>query len=207
MDALKTIAYGLLVVFVLVTTIFAYNYVSENPKNALFRIIDVFTEEKEFDYSQANKIAKNYFNNPEDTNNDLIAKLEKCRDSKINNCGCDLDLNGFSENHIIGVNKDKLVLYDNTVYEKSTSKVKLSEISFLNLNCIWKNKNENEVKDLQIIFNKENEAIVPKLFYKTSWYRSNYEENLNNTEMFKSNGKLCWIDTNSEGFGEMQSCI
>ena len=203
---IKTIVYGLIVVFVLVVTLFAYNSASKNPKEALFKIIDWFAGEKEFDYSQANKIAKTYFNNPDDANNDMIAKLEKCRDSEINNCDCDLDLNGFSEIHSIEVNKDKLVLYYNRVYEHSTSKIKESEISFSNLNCVWKNKNKNEVHDFEIIFKKEDEVIVPKLFYEVNW-GFDYEGDLANIELYKSNGKLCWIDANSEGFGEMQSCI
>ncbi|MBS3141189.1 hypothetical protein J4405_03535 [Candidatus Woesearchaeota archaeon] len=204
---LKTIVYALIVFFVIVGTFFAYNYISKDPKNALFGIIDWLMGEKEFDYTQANQVARNYFNNPEDTQNDLIAKLEKCKSSETNNCGCELGLTGFSENHIIEVNKDELILFDNRIYENSESNVKLNEISFSNANCIWKNPNENEIKDFQIIFKKEEEVIVPKLFYETAWYKSNYEENLANIEMYKSNGNLCWLDASSIGFGTVTSCV
>lgn len=206
----KEIVGAILVILVIVVSLIYSSYTSGTLSKGNLEFIDKILNTlgigNKFDYSEANRVAQKSFNDAENTETDLMAILEKCNNSKINNCRCELDLSGFSENHVIKVDKDKLILFDLRKYEKTTSNVKLNETLFSNVNCIWKNKNKNEVRDLEIIFKKENEIIIPKLFYEINW-GFDYEENLANVEMYKSNGKLCWIDAESEGFSSMESCI
>jgi len=200
----KEIVGAILVILVIVVALIYSTSASGNLSQDSLKFIDKFMNflgfGKEFDYTQANQDAQNSFTV-------LNENIIKCKDSSIKNCGCELDLSGFSENHVIRINKDKVSLFDSREYEKTTSTVNLNEFSISNINCIWKNKNENIVKDFQIRFKKENEIIVPKLYYEVNW-GSDYEKNLVSVKLYKtSNGKTCWLDANSDGFGTIASCI
>src|SRR3989344_5255619 len=94
----KEIVGAILVILVIVVALIYSTSASGNLSQDSLKFIDKFMNflgfGKEFDYTQANQDAQNSFTV-------LNENIIKCKDSSIKNCGCELDLSGFSENHVI----------------------------------------------------------------------------------------------------------
>jgi hypothetical protein len=174
-------------------------------KDSIKKIFGIQTEAEK--YHEKNVKGETYFDS-------LLIDIQKCKNSKKTNCGCELELGGFSTNQIIRTKEDQIEMLDlgniedKNIYEKD-GVLLANSTDIKNIDCSYdKNLRKIDNKIMTIYFINDNpeityvdsnfiDAILRKGFHIVK--KSMDKEH----QIYKTSEGTCWLQETSK---EMPSC-
>ena len=174
-------------------------------KDSIKKIFGIPTEAEV--YHEKNVKAEVYFDS-------LLIDIQKCKNSDKNNCGCELDLSGFSTNQIIRTKDAQTEILDlgnvkdKSIYEKDGS-ILTKSTDIKNIDCTYdKNLKKVDDKIMTIFFIKDYPEItyIDSNFIDTILRRGFHIVKMSmdrEHQMYKSNEGTCWLQETGK---DMPSC-
>ena len=187
MVTIKKLA-GILLVFLILFILWGIltNLYGQTFEGGIKKLLGEKTE-SEVTHEQ-NTQAKNAFEN-------LKKQIEKCQNSKDENCGCLVNLNQFGNNHLINFSDNEIKLIDIKNIRDNSKEGEGIQMDHadIKLNCYWNNNFEME-EFSRIVFANEKAYVFKGVWGWTSISgRGNSYYFTHNFNLLKINNKLCWL--------------
>ena len=113
----------------------------------------------------------------------LVDSLNKCKASKDNSCGCDVDLSFFSSTHELRINSEEIRL----VNTKEENDILMWKESIEGLNCYMDGLTKNEKGDLVMHFDDDAFLYFEGILLDDEDYL------LDKYQLYKKGNVVCWL--------------